>query len=251
MDWPEFEQTWAQEASHWWFVARKQLALALLNHWVCLGPDSRILDVGCGTGGHLMWLAHLGRVQGLDLSPIAIHFSRRRAECPLAQASALAVPYPDESFDLVTAFDVLYHRWIEDDSQVAAEMWRVLRPGGWLLLTDAALPVLWSRHDELFYARQRYTLATIRDKLVQAGFEPRVSSYTNFLLLPFVTLIRILENRRRNRQAVERGWSLPGWLNGLLIGVRRLETGWLQRQQRLPIGSSIVCLSEKRGGQGR
>ena len=41
MDWPEFEQSWAQEASHWWFVARKQLALALLNRWVCPGPDGR------------------------------------------------------------------------------------------------------------------------------------------------------------------------------------------------------------------
>ena len=249
MDWREFEQTWAQEASHWWFVARKQLALALLNRWVCPGPDSRILDVGCGTGGNLRWLAQLGQVQGLDVSPIAIHFSRRRGECPLVRASALAVPYPDESIDLVTAFDVLYHRWVKDDSQVVAEIWRVLKPGGWLLLTDAALPALWSRHDERFYARQRYTRATIRDKLLRAGFEPRVCSYTNFFLLPIVLVFRILENQRRDPLAVERGWSLPPWLNGLLIGLRRLETGWLQRQRRLPIGSSIVCLSEKRGGQ--
>jgi SAM-dependent methyltransferase len=246
MDWPEFEQTWAQETSHWWFVARKQLALALLNRWVCPGPDSRILDVGCGTGGNLMWLAQLGQVQGLDVSPIAIYFTRRRADWPLAQASALSIPYPDQSFDLVTVFDVLYHRWVSDDSQVVAELWRVLKPGGWLLLTDAALPVLWSRHDERFYARQRYRLTTIRDKLLVAGFEPRVCSYTNFLLLPVVTMIRVLENRSRDRHAVEHGWSPPGWLNGLLIGVRRLETGWVQRQRRLPVGSSIVCLSEKR-----
>jgi SAM-dependent methyltransferase len=145
---------------------------------------------------------------------------------------------------LVTIFDVLYHRWIIDDERALAELYRVLRPGGWLLLTDSALPRLWSHHDELYQARERYTLTAMRHKLAAAGFEQRVCSYANMLLLPVFFLVRVVMEWLPVSNIDQQG-TFPQWFNTLLTQVRKLETAWLRRGHSLPIGSSLICLSQK------
>jgi ubiquinone/menaquinone biosynthesis C-methylase UbiE len=186
---------------------------------------------------------------GVDLSPLPLEFARRRELPRLAQASGLALPYAEGVFDLVTAFDVLYHRWITDDERALGECFRVLRPRGWLLVTDSALPALWSRHDEIYCARQRYTLGDIRSKLCQAGFTLHKLSYTNALLLPAAVVVRSAAIRR-----VLARWfpsvadadvvPLPGWLNRTLIGILSLEALWL-RWGVFPAGSSLIGLARK------
>src|SRR5262245_53838240 len=139
------------EDQHWWFVSRRRLAMTLIDQRLDLDPDALILDIGCGTGGNLATLASRGQAMGIDRSAAAIQLAHGRQLPRLLQASALALPYPANRFSLVTAFDVLYHRWITDDHLALAEIYRVIRPGGWLLITDSAMPMLWSTHDELFY----------------------------------------------------------------------------------------------------
>lgn len=245
MNWPEYELSYQQEDTHWWFVGRRELAQQLLARRLASSPDARLLDVGCGTGGNLQSLARQWTAHGLDISPAALYFARRRPLNRLLQASGLALPYPANSFDVVTVFDVLYHRWITDDSRALGEMARVLKPGGWLLLTDSALPGLWSSHDEIYFARQRYTLAVMRRKLQQAGFSPQVCSYANFLLLPVVALVRLSMNWLPVYSDLDRAGAFPGWLNGALTRVRAAETCWLSHDHSLPIGASLVCLARK------
>jgi SAM-dependent methyltransferase len=245
MQWPEYERMYQVEDSYWWFVGRRRLANVLIERWItpcCSKP--RILDIGCGTGGNLAFLARRGQGTGVDLSPLALSLARRRNLPGLAQASGLALPYPDQTFDLVTLFDVLYHRWISDDNRAIQEAYRVLRPGGWLLVTDSALPSLWSAHDEIYYARQRYTLAIVREKLNQVGFRAGFFSYTNALLLPFVAATRTMTRWLPSTGDVDLQ-PLPGWLNKLLTGVRGLEAAWLGRGGTFPLGSSLICLTQK------
>ncbi len=245
MERPEYERMFQVEDSHWWFVGRRQLALTLLDGWVKFKQRPRILDIGCGTGGNLAYLSRWGQGVGIDLSAVALEHARRRDLHGLAQASSLALPYPDGAFDVVTLFDVLYHRWVVNDDQAIREAYRVLKPGGWLLVTDSALPSLWSTHDEIYYARQRYTLPVIKDKLTQIGFAGGVFSYTNTLLLPLFVAERLLA--RWFHIAADDVQALPGWLNTLLLGLRSLETAWLGRGRGLPLGSSLVCLTQKPG----
>lgn len=246
MDRPEYESMFALEDTHWWFVGRRQLAHTLIRQWIDFLPDARILDVGCGTGGNLQTFCRYGQVHGLDISPIAIDFARRRPLTRLLQASGLSIPYPDQSFQLVTIFDVLYHRWIIDDERAIFELYRVLKPGGWLLLTDSALPLLWSRHDELYQARQRYTLKLMRQKLAVAGFEQKISSYANFLLLPIFFTVRLsMDWLPISAKNLDRQGTFPEWLNRILTQVRNLEAAWLYRGHSLPAGSSLVCLARK------
>jgi len=105
------------------------------------GVDPRartVLDVGCGTGFFTAWyLARGARVTGLDIAPTSIEILRERfptAEFRLADVSETRL---EEPYDLVNAFDVLYH--IVDDArwQHALEtLADAVRPGGLLLLTD-------------------------------------------------------------------------------------------------------------------
>lgn len=245
MERPEYASMYALEDTHWWFVGRRNLALTLIKEWITLPVGAHILDVGCGTGGNLQALTPYGRPVGLDISPVAIEFARQRPHLRFIQGSGLTLPHPNDTFDLVTIFDVLYHRWITDDEQAMQELYRVIRPGGWLLITDSALPLLWSSHDERYYARQRYTLGSIRDKLSQAGFIPRVCSYANMFLLPLFLLVRLTMDWLPVAKDVDRQGTFPEWLNRLLTKVRTWEACWLRRGGTLPIGSSLICLGQK------
>ncbi len=244
MEAPEYERMYRLESWHWWFVSRRRLATALVEERLDVNPQQRILDVGCGTGGNMAALKQWGRVTGLDLSPLSLELARRRGPNQLLQASALTLPHPDSTFDLVTAFDVLYHQWVRNDDQAMREIYRILRPAGWLLITDSALPALWSKHDLTFQARQRYSLGDIHGKLTRAGFKPYQCSYTFTTLLPVTVAVRLLMRWLPFPADVELR-PPPGWLNRLLIGISSWEAWWLRRRHTLPIGSSLICLAQK------
>jgi SAM-dependent methyltransferase len=243
MECAEYQKLYELEDTYWWFVGRRKLVTTLIQNWIPNGQVGPILDVGCGTGGNLEYLANWGRETGIDLSPLAIDYARRRRLPRLIQASGLALPYSNNSFGLVTAFDVLYHRWVTNDDSAVRECYRVLRPGGWLLVMDSALPGLWSHHDEVFYARQRYTLDEMHRLIGGAGFTPRKLSYANTLLFPVVLAVRCLARCFPSLSHMEMQ-PLPGWLNYALASVLSLEAAWLRRGT-FPIGSSGVCLAQK------
>ena len=244
MDTAEYERMYRLENSHWWFVSRRRLATSLIEQWIKPPVRSRILDVGCGTGGNLAALQQWGQAGGIDLNRLPLTLAQGRGLTRLAQASALTLPYANETFDLVTAFDVLYHQWITNDVQAMGELYRVLQPGGWLLVTDSALPALWSTHDEIYQARQRYTLGDIRTKIIEAGFKPRMCSYIYALVLPLTLLVRLIMRWLPLSSDLDMQ-PPPVWLNKPLIGLSGLEAWWLQQNRTWPVGSSLICLAQK------
>src|SRR4029453_14046634 len=97
----------------------------------------RLLDCGSGTGTNLSWLQQYGVPFGVELSWRGLQFGYERGLRRLTQASVGALPFAASSMDVATSFDVLY--CLEDPVEEAAisEMFRVLRPGGALIVNVA------------------------------------------------------------------------------------------------------------------
>jgi SAM-dependent methyltransferase len=109
----------------------------------------RILDLGCGTGRHLVYLSKMGfKMDGFDSSSHAIALSHNwlREEGLTAKISAHQMeqpfPYPRESFDAVISIQVIHHNLLKDIFFTIAEIERVLKPRGFIFVT---VPVLDSK----------------------------------------------------------------------------------------------------------
>jgi ubiquinone/menaquinone biosynthesis C-methylase UbiE len=97
-----------------------------------LAAGRDVLEVGCGTGLVLERVARVARrAEGVDLSPGMLEHARLRG-LSVREGDATAIPCPDASFDVVYAFKVLAH--IPDVDRAIAEMFRVVRPGGHVLV---------------------------------------------------------------------------------------------------------------------
>src|SRR5215213_931268 len=129
----------------------------------------RILDCGCGTGSNLEMLRPYGRAIGFDLTRIGTEFAKAHGH-RVAQASISDIPFRSSSFDLVTSFDVFQVLPETVEDAAITEMWRVLKPGGWMLLHVAALEILHGKHSVLSEETHRHTASSLRALVQGAGF---------------------------------------------------------------------------------
>jgi SAM-dependent methyltransferase len=240
------------EEAQWWYVGQRAIAHALLAPAAAeLAPPERtprILDAGCGTGGNLVHLARLGRAVGIDLAPEAgVRWAGRGVRA--ARASLPALPFPDQTFDLVTSFDVLYHDWVPEDGAAVAEMARVLRPGGWLLVRVPALEILRGAHDEAVATRRRYTRGQLASLLRGRGLSVVRSTYANFLLFPLLLARRTLD-RVLGREGSDVAF-LPPPLERLFKELLLAEAAVVRRGISLPVGASVLVLARRPDDQRR
>ena|SRR5947209_1439904 len=145
MDAALMKATLAVDEHHWWYRGRRRVIRAELDKLV-LPPDARVLDAGCGSGRTLQELADYGTVSGIELSEEAAELARARGIGEVRVGRLEELPWDDDTFDLITCLDVIEHT--PDDVVALAELRRVCRPGGWLLVTVPAYQALWSLHDE-------------------------------------------------------------------------------------------------------
>jgi ubiquinone/menaquinone biosynthesis C-methylase UbiE len=107
----------------------ERLGLGPWRRWVASGARGRTLDLGCGTGRNLPLFPAAARPVGVDPCPETLGRARRRSPgALLVQARAEALPFRDGAFDTVVAGLVLCS--VTDPAASAAEMLRVLAPGG-------------------------------------------------------------------------------------------------------------------------
>jgi ubiquinone/menaquinone biosynthesis C-methylase UbiE len=238
------EATARAERDHFWFRGFRRFMAPLLAEAVRGRPEPAILDCGCGTGHNLSMLRQYGRAAGVDLTWTGLAYARGKGERAIAQATVTRLPFADARFEVVTSFDVIYA--LENDAEAAAlrEMFRVLRPGGYLVLNAAAMDLLKGNHSVLANEVRRYSRATLTEKLTRAGFNVRRMSYTNATILPVVAAVRLLQRMSGHEESQQEISIPPAPVNAALTAALAVEAA-LVRIVNMPFGSSLMALAQK------
>jgi len=201
----------------------------------------RILDVGCGTGANLEMLAGFGEAEGVDISDDALAFCHARGLTNVRKSTAEKLPFDDESFELVTALDVIEH--LDDDVAGLREMRRVLKPDGRALLFVPAFMFLWGVQDDVSNHRRRYTASELRRAVSEAGFEVERLSYANITFFAPTLLGRLIMRATGLRPASESNINVAA-LNGIFGKVLGAESAFL-RWINIPFGVSVLCVARR------
>ena len=231
------------EQTHWWHIGRRRI-LADFVEAICrevTDRQPRILDVGCGTGANLIMLSKYGDAEGVDISEDALAFCRERGLDKVKLGAGEELPYEDDTFDLVTAFDVVEH--MDDDLAGLREMRRVLRPGGRVLLFVPTFMFLWGLQDDVSHHRRRYRLSQLRRVLEQAGFEIERMTYANIMFFLPILLVRKLMRLTGIKTESENTINVSAF-NGVLGRMLGAES-WFLRYINLPFGVSGLCVAKK------
>jgi SAM-dependent methyltransferase len=241
----EYRRLYDLEDQYWWFVARRRLAITLLHSALeeeQPTPDKTIIaDLGCGTGVVLKEMTSWSLPVGLDMSPIALQFCRQRGLKNLVQSDGQQLPIVSNTVNGMLALDVFEH--IHRDDLAFAEAFRILKPGGVLVLSVPAFKTLWGPHDVALMHIRRYRRKQIISCLEQTGFEVEKTNYSIFLLFPLVVLTRVIDKFKRGEPKASLP-SIPKVLNAFLVRFQDAEA-WLLRRMRLPWGSSVVAIARK------
>ena len=224
---------------YWWHRARADLLHAVFSP--CVGTPRRTLDVGSADAPSVGWIRGDHPHVTLDLFPGGL--VPGEGVC----GSATALPFADEAFDVVSAFDVVEH--CEDDALAVSELARVLAPGGRMLLSVPAYQWAWSDHDVRAGHHRRYTKGQL-DRVVEgAGLSVARSTYAFGAVFPLFVAERARRKLRRSEaQSEGRLPAVSPRADRILMGLSALDQRLLRRRD-LPFGSSVFLAAVKPGIQ--
>lgn len=236
------------ETSHWWFLVRKKIILQSIKKGIKGNSTHpiRILNIGAAAGASTKWLSEIGEVTSVEYDPLFLEYLTNTGISAI-HASVTQLPFPNESFDLVCAFDVIEH--VENDQHALEEMFRVCKENGNVCLTVPAFSFLWSAHDEVNHHFRRYTLSQFRKLLINIpAAKEKYSTYFNTLLFLPVAIIRLGQQLfKKPTQRESSDFDLfedHKIINGILKNIFAIEI-LLLRMIRLPFGISLLLLSQK------
>jgi SAM-dependent methyltransferase len=186
MDHNYYAEYYEYERNHWWFTAREHILISIiktLQKKSYFQQNIKILNVGCSTGRSSEYLAQFGEVTSIEYDAFCCEFTSKKTGLKIIHGSITELDFENNSFDLVCAFDVVEH--VEDDALAVAEMKRVLKPNGIMLLTVPAFMDLWSHHDEINHHFRRYTIPELKKHFPEKQENIIFKSYFNtWLFIP-------------------------------------------------------------------
>jgi ubiquinone/menaquinone biosynthesis C-methylase UbiE len=201
-----------------------------------------VLDVGCGTGAITVELARRsrGEVTGIDLDPAMVAFARQVApDLQFEQGDALALPYPDDRFDVVCCHFLLL--WVADPARAVREMARVTRAGGSVLI--CAEPDYGARVDWPELPIAEWQVAGLR----RQGADPLIGRKLRQLLVAVglagdVDVLPSLWDHAALRQNFEREWAWIAHDVGASVSSEHLERARAQAYAAIETGTRLVYL---------
>lgn len=240
MNLEEYSLMQSVEDQHWWYATLHQQVLDAVQEYTNAKPV-KILDAGCGTGGMLAKLtAH--QTTGVDLSTQAISLCQQRGLTQVQLGSIHEMPFADDSFEIVLSLDVLYHQQV-DETRTMAEMVRVLKPDGLLILNLPAHECLRGSHDAAVCGARRYNSCHVAEMLAAHNMSLTMSYHWNAWLFPILLCWRSWS--RHCQTSAKSDLSMPpSYLNKALTYIARADAK-LCSHYRSKIGSSLFVITRK------
>lgn len=233
------------ERENWWFKARLEIIRAQIKKITKGRHNLKILNIGTATGATSIMLQEFGSVKSIEYDKDCYEFVKQRLDIDLEQGSILDLQFRDEEYDLVCAFDVVEH--VEDDKKAVAEMLRVCKSEGNIMITVPAFNFLWSKHDEVNHHFRRYTWAMLKplfnhEKVV-------FHSYFNSILFFPITAVRLLSKLfplNRKGSGSDFGLVNSAVLNKIFYRLFKSENIFLASGISLPFGISLIAIAKKK-----
>jgi len=236
-----YQQMAELDDRHWWYRARRRILAELIRREVHPAADSRILEIGCGTGHNLAMLSGFGHVDGLELDDEAAALSEKRLGRVIIRSPLPELDGVSNDYDLIGAFDVIEH--IDDDHAALAAIATRLKPGGKFIMTVPAHPWMWTAHDVANHHKRRYSKRALRALVEGSPLRLDKIGYFNSLLFPLAIVERAASKLRGKDDG---NVSLPPRpLNNLFEAVFASER-YLVGRLPLPPGLSLFAVASAR-----
>ena len=243
MNQDEYRKLAEVEDRMWYFPALHALIERELSRALPAAREACVLDAGCGTGGLILRLRDRHAAwqwSGLDYSALACQLARERTGGEIREGSITALPYGDGEFDAVVSADVVCQ--VEDPARAAAEFFRVLRPGGLLVLNVPAYMWMWSYHDDSCQTKHRYTRPEVRALLASAGFRGIQTTHRNALAFPLLFAKRKLWRRANDTSDMR---DFPWYIDAVFRSLSALELAWFRLGGRWAWGTSVFAVARR------
>lgn len=240
-----FKELAELEAGNFWFRARNKLILWALHKY---SPGLKsFLEIGCGTGFVISAISKRfpeAKLSGSEYFEEGLVYARQRVpSAEFAKMDARHIPYESE-LDAIGAFDVLEH--IEEDESVLQQMYKALKPGGFVFITVPQHRWLWSAVDEYACHVRRYGASELHQKVCRAGFEIIRSTSFVSTLLPAMYLSRLLQwNKTDMNMDDVAGLRINPILNKIFEWFMGFEWVLIRVGFSLPVGGSRLLVARK------
>jgi ubiquinone/menaquinone biosynthesis C-methylase UbiE len=235
------------EREHWWFRVRGDIILDHFRTGIYMGKSLKILNVGAATGRSSEILEPFGDVQSIEYDEPSYQFCRDMLKMKIDQGSITELPYDDNCFDCVCAFDVVEH--VEDDRKAIEELFRVCKPGGKIFITVPAFMSLWSNHDVVNHHFRRYRKNQMLLHFESQGGKLLKTTYFNFFLFFPIYLVRsmqkLLTNKKQEELKPDNDMIESGFINAVFKNIFAIERHLLKKIS-FPFGVSLLVLWEKK-----
>lgn len=243
-----YNEYYELERNNWWFLARKNILKSQIEKISRESYTPKILNIGIATGSSSQWLADFGEVTSVEYDKDVCEFVENNLGIEVVNASITELPFEEDTFDLVCAFDVIEH--VGDDEKAIFEMKRVCKTKGNIFITVPAFMHLWSEHDEINLHHRRYTLPELIALVKKFGLHNiTFSSYFNTLLYPPIALMRWGNNLKKKRiqgkPASDFSKIKSPLLEKIFYKMFNSENFLLKKSITLPFGISIMLIIKK------